>query len=61
MVDGQIQKPRLGQGHKEKLGIGLMQLGQDLGEELMKRKGVSPHVLSWQRKGVYHLHLGTWG
>ena len=59
MVDGHIQeiwKPRLGwpsQGHEEKLGFGLKQLGQGLGEELMRWEDVSPQVLPWQREGIY--------
>ena len=59
MVDGQIQeiwKPRVGQpsrSHKNKLGVGLTQLGQDLGEELMRSKGISSHILPRQTEGFY--------
>ena len=51
MVNGQIQKvwePGLGwpgQSHKEKLGIGLTQHGQDLGEELVRWEGIQTQVL----------------
>ena len=43
-------------GHKEKLCIGLAQLG----EKLMRRKDVCPQILSWKRKGVHYLGPGIW-
>ena len=64
VVNGQIQeiwKPRLcgsSPGHEEKLGVGLGQLGQVLGEELVSREGVCPQILPWQEEGVYHQQSG---
>ena len=49
-----FQKPRLGwpsQNHEEKMDIGLTQLGKDLGEKLMRREGISPQDLPWQKNG----------
>ena len=56
MIDGQeIQEPGLsgpGQDHKEKLCIGLEQLGQVFCEKLMRRKGIRAQMLPWKREGV---------
>ena len=58
MVDGQLQEiwePGFEQ-KKEKLCVGLMQLGQDLGEKLMRTKGVCSQILP--RKGELIHHQG---
>ena len=76
MVDGQFQGIREqglsgpGWSHQEKLCIGLTQFGQNLGEELIRRKSVCPQILPWEREGIHHQgpgvsletqRLGVWG
>ena len=58
-----IQKPRLGWPswvHKENLGVGLTQLGQDFSEELMRQEGISQQDFPWQGEDIYHQHSGIW-